>query len=642
MFVLMSFLAMGLSHAQAGDPPVPMDLTAVVVPGTLPYVALSWSAPAGPYYFKVYRSVGDSTAPEMIGFTAVRQFEDLDITSPNTYYYSVSLVDSAFREGERSASAEVVVNLGPPGPRGIIAGVVKDDSTDDPLALVQVRLFRQVDSSSFVYSLITDSLGQFRTEVDTGVYRIYAERLWWVSSGAQYSPEWYEDAEKPGDATPVQLAPDDSAWIPIGLERESAGSTAHISGTVRDDQGSPLGLALVAIVRTIQDMHQHSAVSGIPAGMGSEEFDFTGFGYFRGVMGFGLTDSLGGYDVEVPDSASYLAIAWRLGYLPEFASEKHDPAEADVIYLTGDTSGVDFSLAEIGGSASSVNGSVRSEGGEEVAGRVILFPRPNGGPPKTARFAFTDGQGDFAIQGVEEGTYYVQAVPYSEYAPAYYRAGAHGIDRWQDADTVTVNGSATTLTVGVVPVQSTGVSTVGGNVTEKGGAALGGVHVLARSQAGKTVGYGLTDSKGDYSVVALASGPVTLSVDRFAYESDEESVDVPPGAAEVTGVDFGMTKSGPVVSVRGEGLPEESALDQNYPNPFNPSTTIQYSVGTPTHVLLTVYDMLGREVVTLVNQKQISGHYTVDFDALSLSSGVYLYRLKVGGFIQTRKMVLMR
>ncbi|MCK5573560.1 MAG: hypothetical protein KAJ12_12405, partial [Bacteroidetes bacterium] len=331
VFVLMSFLAFGFSHAQAGDPPVPTDLTAQVVPGTLPYVALSWSAPAGPHYFKVYRSVGDSTVPEMIGFTAVRQFEDLDITSPNTYYYSVSSVDSAFRESERSASAEVVVNLGPPGPRGIIAGVVKDDSTGDPLAIVQVRLFRQGDSTSFVYSLVTDSLGQFRAEVDTGVYRIYAERLWWFSWGVQYRPEWYEDAEKPGDATPVELAAEDSAWIPIRLERESAGSTAHISGTVRNDQGAPLGWALVAIIRTIQDIHQHSAVSGIPAGLGSEEFDFAGFGYVRGVVGLGFTDSLGRYDAEVPDSASYLALAWRLGYLPEFASEKHDPAEADVI-----------------------------------------------------------------------------------------------------------------------------------------------------------------------------------------------------------------------------------------------------------------------------------------------------------------------
>jgi len=642
MFVLVPVIASGLIPARAGEPPVPTNLTAEVVPGTLPRVELSWTVSPGPYLFRVYRSVGDSSNPELVGFTAVQQFEDLEITSPNTYYYSVSSVDSAFREGARSGSVEVTVNLGPPGPRGIIAGVVRDDSTGDPLTSVQVRLFRQGDSTSFVYSLITDSLGQFWAEVDTGVYRVYAERLWWFSSGTQYRPEWYEDAEKPGDATPIELAADDSTWIPVGLVRESAGSTARISGTVRNGDGAPLSLALVAIIRTIQDIHQASAVSGIPAGMGSEEFDITGLGYLRGVMGFSLTDSLGRYDVEVPDSASYLALAWRLGYLPEFADDKYDPAEADIIYLTGDTSGVDFSLTQIGGSTSTVKGSVRSEGGEEVSGRVILFPRPNGGPTKSGRFVVSDDQGDFEIQNVEAGTYYVQAVPYSNYGPAYYKSGAHGVDRWEDADTVRVNGSVTTLTVGVVPVQSNGVSTVSGTVTETGGASVGGVHVFARSQSGRTVGYGLTDSKGDYSIVALTSGPLTLSVDRFGYQAKEEPLDVPVGASEVTDVDFTIAKSGPVVSVPPGGLPVESALDQNYPNPFNPTTRIDYSVSSATQVVLKVYDVLGREVMTLVDERQTSGSHSVNLDAKGLSSGVYLYRLQVGDFIQTRKMVLMR
>ena len=86
----------------------------------------------------------------------------------------------------------------------------------------------------------------------------------------------------------------------------------------------------------------------------------------------------------------------------------------------------------------------------------------------------------------------------------------------------------------------------------------------------------------------------------------------------------------------------ESALDQNYPNPFNPTTTIGYSVGAATHVVLKVYDLLGRELMTLVDEEQISGSYSVRFDAEVLASGVYLYRLQVGGFIQTRKMMLLR
>jgi len=83
-------------------------------------------------------------------------------------------------------------------------------------------------------------------------------------------------------------------------------------------------------------------------------------------------------------------------------------------------------------------------------------------------------------------------------------------------------------------------------------------------------------------------------------------------------------------------------LSQNYPNPFNPSTSIQYTVGSPHYVTLKVYDVLGNEVATLVNEEKPSGSYELEFDAEKLSSGVYYYRLKAGEFIQTKKMILLK
>jgi hypothetical protein len=92
-------------------------------------------------------------------------------------------------------------------------------------------------------------------------------------------------------------------------------------------------------------------------------------------------------------------------------------------------------------------------------------------------------------------------------------------------------------------------------------------------------------------------------------------------------------------------LPIDFALEQNYPNPFNPSTIIQYAINSRQFVQLKVYDILGNEVATLVNEEKAPGVYEVEFNVgqtISLSSGVYFYRLQAGNFVQTKKMILMR
>jgi len=105
-----------------------------------------------------------------------------------------------------------------------------------------------------------------------------------------------------------------------------------------------------------------------------------------------------------------------------------------------------------------------------------------------------------------------------------------------------------------------------------------------------------------------------------------------------------------VVSVgRNPQMPEGYALDQNYPNPFNPVTIIRFTVGGVrgqglgvSDVSLIVYDVLGRKVAALVNERKVPGSYEVSFDASRLTSGVYFYRLTAGSFVQTRKMVVIK
>ncbi|MEE9450264.1 MAG: T9SS type A sorting domain-containing protein, partial [Ignavibacteriaceae bacterium] len=88
--------------------------------------------------------------------------------------------------------------------------------------------------------------------------------------------------------------------------------------------------------------------------------------------------------------------------------------------------------------------------------------------------------------------------------------------------------------------------------------------------------------------------------------------------------------------------PGSFLLAQNYPNPFNPTTTINYQISEIGFVALKVFDVLGNEISTLVNEEKPAGSYEVDFDSQGLSSGIYFYKLQAGNFVETKKMVFLK
>ena len=98
----------------------------------------------------------------------------------------------------------------------------------------------------------------------------------------------------------------------------------------------------------------------------------------------------------------------------------------------------------------------------------------------------------------------------------------------------------------------------------------------------------------------------------------------------ITSVDYKSTK------------PVELSLSQNYPNPFNPSTAIDYSLAKESFVQLRVFDVLGREIATIIHENEPVGKHTVYFDASDLNSGIYFYRITAGGVVGSKKMILVK
>jgi hypothetical protein len=108
-------------------------------------------------------------------------------------------------------------------------------------------------------------------------------------------------------------------------------------------------------------------------------------------------------------------------------------------------------------------------------------------------------------------------------------------------------------------------------------------------------------------------------------------------------IDVGDQDGGTSVSNEGGDFnPDQFSLSQNYPNPFNPTTNISFNLPQASEVSLKVYNMLGQGVASLVNGKKASGFQTVTFDASVLSSGMYIYRIQAGNFVETRKMMLIK
>jgi len=89
-------------------------------------------------------------------------------------------------------------------------------------------------------------------------------------------------------------------------------------------------------------------------------------------------------------------------------------------------------------------------------------------------------------------------------------------------------------------------------------------------------------------------------------------------------------------------IPADFNLAQNYPNPFNPSTTISFSVPVESFVTLSVYDLMGQEIVSLVKEVRQAGNYEINFDAAGLSSGTYIYKITAGNFIQSKKLMVLK
>ncbi|MFQ5769957.1 MAG: T9SS type A sorting domain-containing protein [bacterium] len=162
-------------------------------------------------------------------------------------------------------------------------------------------------------------------------------------------------------------------------------------------------------------------------------------------------------------------------------------------------------------------------------------------------------------------------------------------------------------------------------------------------------------SPGSYGLMPVyGDDAFTSSMDEGASPGDSLSFTINGYKASIVGPNQPIwTSNGDVIKLHinavitsvsnsSQELPANFKLYQNFPNPFNPSTKISFDLPKRVKITLTIYDMLGKEVAELVNEEMPAGSYEVEWQPILISSGVYFYRLKIGKFVSTRKLILMR
>ena len=148
--------------------------------------------------------------------------------------------------------------------------------------------------------------------------------------------------------------------------------------------------------------------------------------------------------------------------------------------------------------------------------------------------------------------------------------------------------------------------------------------------------------KTNWATIGFREGKGTTSEPQdYTYSDDISEISSSKLYYRLKQVDFnGTFEYTKIVEV--EIAPTKFALQQNYPNPFNPSTKISWQSPVGSWQTLKIYDILGKEIATLVNEEKPAGNYEVDFNASQLASGIYYYQLRAGDYVETKKMILLK
>lgn len=375
------------------------------------------------------------------------------------------------------------------------------------------------------------------------------------------------------------------------------------------------------------------------------------------------TNSSGNYQITLPVGEYTIGVE-KDGYYVIFHDSTYDPFFAEFVALNlGEVKTIDFNLKRIDDpnlsisgqiidSTNSINidkGIVIIRGGTHVPiGKIKYNPTLIDTINTFAGFIKPDGS--YRVYTQLPDYYFLQAYT-NNFLPGYYNDEGIASVYWQSADSLLIDNNIIDKNISLIRDSSWGAGSIDGFITfstPEDQQEFEGIIIFAKNiNNGALYSYNFGKELGDYKVTNIPYGTYELVAQRIGLDNAiSQTVTIDPFNNQITGINLNFLIS----EVRSEnGLFDGFVLYQNYPNPFNPSTRIKFEVHKTEFIKLTVYDILGNKVSTIINDVMPAGNYEVEFNErnlpnskVGLSSGIYFYKLNAGGFSETKKMILLK
>lgn len=432
-----------------------------------------------------------------------------------------------------------------------------------------------------------------------------------------YENWYYDNTSNIEEIEMYELAEDDSAFINVdfsGFEIVSYTIIGNIQNTNEE-----------AIENAVITLNPEGCFGGGNHGNGWQNLT-------------AVTDNEGHYEITVP-AGEYSLMVFAEGYVMQFWPGVVGFHNQETIILSEDLDDMDFTLSTTYNNDLSISGIVTIEGNVPEDDQHVLIVAVSSEDDDVDVYTEStlcgeNGEYDLVLDQV--GDYYVLAIT-SGTIPEFYNDSYD----WSEADLVNVtSGGISNLDFDLVLPQSEGIETVSGTVTDFNGGVISGATILMYNDNNIPVAFATSNQNGQYSLAFLAAEDYTLKATKMYYETYQSTVN----PSEQNVVDPIINPS--TTDNENVEVPTTTSIS-NYPNPFNPETRIHFSVTEKSNVNVSVYNVKGQKVKTLVNDNMDAGNHSVMWNGKNsnnqgVSSGVYFMRLSTPKHVISKKINLLK